>query len=268
MRKYLLAAVAAAAIASPAAARDGSGYVGIEGGVLFPQKQDIDGEVDFTTNTVTRVDLLSDDIARVKLKTGYDVDIIGGYDFGMFRLEGELGYKRSKIKSVSIDDAFVTAINTGSGNVFIDDDFNISNRATVLSGMLNGLLDLGGNGGVGAYVGGGIGYASVKEFGDKDSAMAWQLIAGVYMPISDNIDLGLKYRLFPHRQAVQSNTYESVNTRRQLAIADCCRVGAGSPRASRCSTNGWQRIAPWPKMIIERVRMFAPSTVMPIGTAW
>ena len=49
MYKYLLAAVAAAAIASPAVARDGSGYVGLEGGVLFPQKQDIDGAVDFTT---------------------------------------------------------------------------------------------------------------------------------------------------------------------------------------------------------------------------
>src|SRR5215212_2132351 len=151
MYKYLLAAVAAAAIASPAAARDGSGYIGIEGGVLFPQKQDIDGAVDFTTNTLTRVDLASDDVARVKLKTGYDVDIIGGYDFGIFRLEGELGYKHSKIKSVNIDDGFVTAINTGSGNLFIDDDFNISNRATVLSGMINGLLDFGGNGGVGAY---------------------------------------------------------------------------------------------------------------------
>ena len=29
-----------------------------------------------------------------------------------------------------------------------------------------------------------------------DNARAWQLIAGVYMPISDNIDLGLKYRYF------------------------------------------------------------------------
>ena len=70
MYKYLLAAVAAAAIASPAAARDGSGYVGLEGGVLFPQKQNIDGAVDFTTNTVTRVDLLSSRVARAKLKTG------------------------------------------------------------------------------------------------------------------------------------------------------------------------------------------------------
>ena len=102
MHKYLLAAVAAAAIASPAVARDGSGYVGLEGGVLFPQKQDIDGAVDFTTNTLTRVDLASSNVASAKLKTGYDVDIIGGYDFGIFRLEGELGYKHSKHQRASI----------------------------------------------------------------------------------------------------------------------------------------------------------------------
>src|SRR3982751_2058356 len=41
MRSYLLAAVATAALfASPASARDGSGYVGLEGGVLFPQSRD------------------------------------------------------------------------------------------------------------------------------------------------------------------------------------------------------------------------------------
>ena len=39
MRKLLLAAAATVAIAAPAAARDGSGYVGIEGGILFPKSQ-------------------------------------------------------------------------------------------------------------------------------------------------------------------------------------------------------------------------------------
>jgi hypothetical protein len=34
------------------------------------------------------------------------------------------------------------------------------------------------------------------------------------------------------------------------------------------STNGWQRTAPCPKMMSERVRMFAPSTVIATGTAW
>jgi hypothetical protein len=62
--------------------------------------------------------------------------------------------------------------------------------------MLNGLLDFGGNGHLGGYAGGGVGYASVKQFGDSKGKLAWQLIAGVYAPVSPNIDIGLKYRFF------------------------------------------------------------------------
>jgi hypothetical protein len=42
MRKYLLAAVAAAAITSPAMARDGSGYVGVDLGALLVEDVQID----------------------------------------------------------------------------------------------------------------------------------------------------------------------------------------------------------------------------------
>ena len=49
MRKYLLAAVAVAAVSSPAIARDGQPYVGIEGGILFPKESDADVFVDYTT---------------------------------------------------------------------------------------------------------------------------------------------------------------------------------------------------------------------------
>ena len=90
MRKMMLAAVAATAIASPAAARDGSGYVGIEAGVLWPKD---------STIRVREFDEIVDngDIAEINYKNmGWDVDLIAGYDFGMFRLEGELGYKRAK----------------------------------------------------------------------------------------------------------------------------------------------------------------------------
>src|SRR5437763_1569887 len=50
--------------------------------------------------------------------------------------------------------------------------------------------------GIGGYAGAGFGRARVKELGDSDSAWAWQLLAGVYMPVSDNVDIGLKYRYF------------------------------------------------------------------------
>ena len=48
MRKYLLASAALLVVATPAAARDGSGYVGIEGGLSWIKDQDADVFVDYT----------------------------------------------------------------------------------------------------------------------------------------------------------------------------------------------------------------------------
>jgi opacity protein-like surface antigen len=168
MRKLLLATAATAAatlvIATPAAARDGSGYVGIEGGVTKPLSQDLFGAINFTDTTVGNFSRT--DIGRLKYKWGYDVDLIGGYDFGMFRLEGELGYKRAKNKSLTVNSTFVNALNTGAGTTFTTTtDFGLPGHTSVYSAMVNGLLDFGGNGGIGAYVGAGAGYASVHQFG-------------------------------------------------------------------------------------------------------
>ena len=194
MRNYLLAAAAAAAFATPAMARDGSGYVGLEGGALFPKSQHVNATVDFTNPLVT--DIGDTRVATIKNKTGYDVDLIGGYDFGMFRLEGELGYKRSSLKSARFNDAFLTSFNNGAGTAFTGGEFDLGGHTSVVSGMVNALLDFGADNGISGSVGGGFGRARVKELGDSDSAWAWQLIAGVRAPISDNIDVGLKYRYF------------------------------------------------------------------------
>jgi hypothetical protein len=65
--------------------------------------------------------------------------------------------------------------------------------------MLNGLVDLEVAPGVSVYGGGGVGKARVKAFRDRDTAMAFQLIAGVSKALSPNIDVGLKYRYFQTR---------------------------------------------------------------------
>lgn len=192
MKKYLLLAAAGLAVASPAAARDGSGYIGLEGGILFPNNTDVD--VNVTADGETIAD--ENNAFEIDYNTGYDIDLVGGYDFGMFRLEGELGYKRAKADNFELRPDLLTAINNASGGTFTNEDFDLGGRASVLSGMLNGLVDFGGEGGVGFYAGAGIGRAHVKEFGESDGAWAWQLIAGASMPISDNIDVGLKYRYF------------------------------------------------------------------------
>ncbi|MEO7366140.1 MAG: outer membrane beta-barrel protein [Sphingomicrobium sp.] len=185
MRKFLLAAAATAALGSPAAARDHSWYVGVEGGVMKVQDLKLDyDDVAVSLNNGVRIDH----------KMGLDVDLLGGYDFGMFRLEAETAYKRAKIDDVDFNQYF------GPG------PFDASGRGSAISAMANGLLDFGGNGGFGAYVGGGVGIARVKYrlanntlatgFRDEDDVIAYQLLAGLYVPISDSIDAGLKYRYF------------------------------------------------------------------------
>jgi len=181
MRRYLLAAVAAAAIATPALARDGSPYVGIEGGAMIVE--DLDFDVDSRGTDF-------DSGLSLDFDYGLDVDAIAGYDFGAFRLEGEIGYKRLNIDEARASSAFAANRGVQSG------DFGGFDRGSVLSLMANALLDFGGDDGWSGFIGGGIGRARVRLAGDRDSAFAWQGIAGVRRAISDNIDVGLKYRYF------------------------------------------------------------------------
>ncbi len=229
LRKYLLAAAASAAIASPAAAQDGGGYVGIEGGLLFPKDMDTNLGATFTQTGQTPAagtqaaafgfgvvgalpaSLLTAPAAiggglDFELDRGLDGDVIAGYDFGFFRLEGELGYKRTKIDTEG-DEAFFTALETGltptgtTGTAFDldEEDFDLSDRVSVLSLMGNALADFGDDN-IGFYAGAGFGRARVKLLGERDSSWAMQLIAGVRTAISPNIDLGLKYRYFRTRK--------------------------------------------------------------------
>ena len=188
MRKYLLAAVAAAAIATPAYAQTSGPYVGIEGGLLFPKDTNIDADVDFIDEDLD--DVAFNNILDVNYKRGWDLDVIGGYDFGAFRVEGELGMKRAKIDELQVSEEFL-------GEVDDEDveDFDLDGRARVTSYMLNALGDFDLSG-MRAYAGGGFGRAKVKMFEDRDSAWAWQLIAGVGVPVAPNVELGAKYRYF------------------------------------------------------------------------
>ncbi|WP_395622946.1 outer membrane protein, partial [Sphingomonas daechungensis] len=164
MRNILLAAVAAAAIASPAVARDGSGYVGVELGPMLAEdtKLDYDDGVNSFTDTVA-----------VDYNTGWDLGLYGGYDFGMIRTEVDLSYKRAGVNEVVLDAPLCSTIT----NCIQDAD----GHASVLSAMGNLLLDFGDDNGLGGYVGAGVGFASVDldataagggSVDDKDSGVA------------------------------------------------------------------------------------------------
>lgn len=189
MRKLAIAtALLSTALATPAVARDGSWYAGVEGGFMILEDADI---------SLTDVRGTTNDAATINFKRGLDADIVGGYDMGPVRLEAEVGFKRA-----NVDEMRLGTVLGGTGRVDAD------GRARALSVMANALLDFGDDNGWAGYVGGGVGLASVRmranttapgagfAFSDSDRALAWQLIAGVRTAITPNIDVGLKYRFF------------------------------------------------------------------------
>jgi hypothetical protein len=108
-----MAVLASTALATPALARDGAWYVGIEGGAMIVEDIDYDISAPVPVNNAFTVDH----------KYGYDVDAIIGYDFGAFRAEGEVGYKRAYYD--------------------IGDSGGLDGRSSALSFMVNALLDFG-----------------------------------------------------------------------------------------------------------------------------
>ena len=196
MRKLAIAmALASTALATPAVARDKSWYVGIEGGVMLVEDTKFDLSYDYEGQSYD-----FDDAFSIDHNKGVDIDLIAGYDFGLFRAEAEVGYKRAGIDDIQVSSLISDADVVGDGSV------------RVWSAMANVLLDFGDDDGWSGYVGGGVGAASVRykidadsvddigldggSASESDSGFAWQVIAGVRKAISYNLDLGLKYRMF------------------------------------------------------------------------
>ena len=193
MRKLAIGlALASTALASPALARDGQWYVGVEGGAMLAE--DFDLAVNGVENSV-----------KIENQTGYDFGGIVGYDFGGFRLETEVSYREADPSQVSgiVPQPVNAAVGAFGGTSTAGD-------ASALSFMLNGMVDFGSDDGIQGFVGGGVGVARASIdnaiggplvavsnwLDDSDTGFAWQAIAGVRAPISDSWDVGLKYRYF------------------------------------------------------------------------
>ncbi len=200
MRKLLLAAAATAAIASPAVARDGSGYVGVDLGATLVE----DTKLDFDDDVIRINNAIAPDY-----NTGWDVGLVGGYDFGLIRAELDLAYKNAGVNEVVLG----SNVCTSDQNCILDADGD----GSALTAMVNLLFDFGGNDSVGGFVGAGVGMARISidtdfsgtfptipttgfGFDDEDSALAWQLLAGLRFPVSENIDAGVKYRFLNTRK--------------------------------------------------------------------
>ena len=76
----------------------------------------------------------------------------------MFRLEGELGYKHASVKHYDFANSYLTGISAGSGGSFTSgDQLGFSRKMSILSAMVNGMLDIGDSAGWSGFAGGGVG---------------------------------------------------------------------------------------------------------------
>ncbi|MXO75608.1 OmpA family protein [Altererythrobacter aerius] len=193
MRKLVIGlAMASTAIASPALARDGAWYVELDGGPMIVE--DIEFDLPGASNAVS-----------VDHKKGFDFGGVVGYDFGFLRLEAEGSYREADIDQLNVGTAGVI---TSGNRIARGVTANADGDSSVLSFMINALADFGPDDGLQGFVGGGAGVARTKFDGvsidrsgpdwldDSDSGFAWQILAGVRAPLTDNIDVGLKYRFF------------------------------------------------------------------------
>ena len=220
MRLYLLSSVAVAAFAAPVAAQAGTPYLGIEAGISQPRSSDVDEHVSFSASQTPTAPAAPappaasefDDTFAIAYKKGYDVGLIGGYDFGHLRLEMELSQKSMKLGSLKSDDItqdYLATLNgvlnrpsaspdpgaPGLGALDIG-DFELDGRMRLRSAMVNALVDFDLTKRLSIYGGGGYGFTWARSLGAGDSARGWQWIAGLRYGLTDKFDLGLKYRYF------------------------------------------------------------------------
>ncbi len=193
MRKLAIAvALSTTVLAGPALARDGAWYLGGEFGPMIVEDLDANFTPGATAGSTSTV--------GVDFDEGFDGGAFVGYDFGAFRLEAEVAYKNADVDEIETGFAVPGTSRAGFFSGGLGD-------VSVLSGMVNGLLDFGDDDGLSGFVGGGVGLARVDVnnvtaftntgaiFDDSDTRFAWQIIAGVRQALTRNIDLHLKYRL-------------------------------------------------------------------------
>ncbi|KEO91596.1 flagellar motor protein MotB [Erythrobacter longus] len=191
-KKLLLLAGAAAVVAVPAQAREGQPYIGVDAGFVLGTDIDMDLESPVEEDRAARID--RDD--------GYEIGVVAGYDFGAFRLEADLSYRENDSERLEI---ITPGLSNATGLPIALNQTDIGN-ADVFAAMINGLVEFGNDDGFTVFAGGGAGVAHVEvsagndtigvPISDGDTGFAYQALAGARVAVTDNVDLGLKYRYF------------------------------------------------------------------------
>lgn len=168
-------------------------YAGADGGVNFVQDSDINAP-----NSAP---------AKAGSETGYALQVHGGYAFRSFdfatpRIEAELGYRNSGLKSLT-------------------DFTGTSGHTSALSLMTNASLYFLPKHSWHPFVGAGIGVARIdaewrsnggKLVDDSDTVFAYQGFAGVSYDIAKNWELSAQYRYFATQDPEMTDTADGTFT--------------------------------------------------------
>ena len=184
-----IAGIPAVCFASPATP---GAYMSLFLGASVPQD---------TTATISEFNPVTTKDARVQFDPGINVGTTGGYNFGFFRLEGEMSYKRGEISEV-------TERTYGARYA------NVDGHLGAFAMMVNGFFDLHNESPVTPYLGCGIGFASLNLNNtrgvdansgalndhifrsDDDFVFAYQAGAGLEFALNQRLSLDLGYRYF------------------------------------------------------------------------
>ena len=206
----------ALSLGSPALA--GRPYFGVDAGSVRVKANDVDETVAYTTTP----DVASgpapfkyDDVFSLQYDRGLDFGIFGGFDFGWFRLEGELNQKRVGLKRNDNDDItaqFLEELNSALNRpsqapdpgapglpALTSADFQPSSSLKVRSAIANAVIDLAVTDHLSVYGGAGAGQAFASGFDDHDRVFVFQRIFGARYALNDRLEIALKRRNFRTR---------------------------------------------------------------------
>jgi len=143
--------------------------------------------------SVVSVDDINLSGAEFRSDAGFGIGIVGGYDFGLFRMEGELSYRKNNVDEIEIG---------YWGNGSMDGDGDITSTSL----LVNGYFDMENNTRLTPYVGLGLGIANiafnnVSALGidlidDDTTKTAAQLAVGFSYDVTDKVAIDFSYRYF------------------------------------------------------------------------
>lgn len=151
---------------------------------------------------------------RVEFDPGINIGMTGGYDYGYFRMEGELSFKNAEINRIT-DQTDNYSFRNVDGNL------------DVSALMFNSFFDLHNDSPVTPYIGSGIGFATLginDTYGtdtrgatttrsllyedDTDTVFAYQVGGGVEIALNRRLSLDLSYRYFGTTKARFDNNWD------------------------------------------------------------